>query len=135
MAIKAFGRFDGLYHVAGGSGRKMGDAPLDQDHSPVLEMLGIRVTALAGDGDNELVEGWNAGERAELQARIAAREPFLDFIFSRVNADGSQQQFLVSGEPMFSQSCRFIGYRGIGVEVTAHVIELGSRTAGHVHAS
>jgi len=29
-AIKAFGRFDGLYHVAGGSGRKMGDAPLDQ---------------------------------------------------------------------------------------------------------
>jgi NAD(P)-dependent dehydrogenase (short-subunit alcohol dehydrogenase family) len=30
MAIKAFGRFDGLYHVAGGSGRKMGDAPLDQ---------------------------------------------------------------------------------------------------------
>jgi len=30
MAIKEFGRFDGLYHVAGGSGRKMGDAPLDQ---------------------------------------------------------------------------------------------------------
>src|SRR5262245_31009544 len=30
MAIKAFGRFDGLYHVAGGSGRKMGDAPLDE---------------------------------------------------------------------------------------------------------
>src|SRR5262245_60383619 len=30
MAIKSFGRFDGLYHVAGGSGRKMGDGPLDQ---------------------------------------------------------------------------------------------------------
>jgi NAD(P)-dependent dehydrogenase (short-subunit alcohol dehydrogenase family) len=29
-AIKEFGRFDGLYHVAGGSGRKMGDGPLDQ---------------------------------------------------------------------------------------------------------
>jgi len=25
----------------------------------------------------------------------------------------------VSGEPMFNQSCRFIGYRGIGVETTA----------------
>jgi hypothetical protein len=53
-----------------------------------------------------------------LQATIAARQPFLDFVFSRVNADGSQQQFRVSGEPMFTQSCRFIGYRGIGVEIT-----------------
>ena len=39
--------------------------------------------------------------------------------FSRVNANGSQQKFQVSGEPMFDQSCRFIGYRGIGVELTA----------------
>jgi NAD(P)-dependent dehydrogenase (short-subunit alcohol dehydrogenase family) len=28
--IKAFGGFDGLYHVAGGSGRKMGDGPLHE---------------------------------------------------------------------------------------------------------
>ena len=28
--IKAFGSFDGLYHVAGGSGRKMGDGPLHE---------------------------------------------------------------------------------------------------------
>jgi len=55
----------------------------------------------------------------ELQATIAARQPFLDFVFSRVNADGSKQKFQVSGEPMFSQSCRFIGYRGIGVELIA----------------
>jgi hypothetical protein len=54
-----------------------------------------------------------------LQAKIAARQPFLDFIFSRVNADGSGQRFQVSGEPMFDRSCRFLGYRGIGVELTA----------------
>jgi NAD(P)-dependent dehydrogenase (short-subunit alcohol dehydrogenase family) len=29
LAVKAFGRLDGLYHVAGGSGRKYGDGPLD----------------------------------------------------------------------------------------------------------
>ncbi len=29
LAIDAFGRFDGLYHVAGGSGRAAGDGPLD----------------------------------------------------------------------------------------------------------
>ena len=30
LAIDKFGRLDGLYHVAGGSGRKQGDGPLDQ---------------------------------------------------------------------------------------------------------
>ncbi len=35
----------------------------------------------------------------------------------RVNADGSQPTFQVSGEPMFNQACRFIGYRGIGQEL------------------
>jgi PAS domain S-box-containing protein len=85
---------------------------------PVLEMLGIRVDALAGDAGVVSEAGWNEAERAVLQAKIADRQPFLDFVFSRVNADGSSQQFQVSGEPMFNQSCRFIGYRGIGVERT-----------------
>jgi PAS domain S-box-containing protein len=90
---------------------------------PVLEMLGVRVDALVGDAGGEnagvQVAGWNEAEREGLQAKIAARQPFLDFVFSRVNADGSQQKFQVSGEPMFNQSSRFIGYRGIGVELTA----------------
>jgi len=94
---------------------------------PVLEMLGIRVTPLDGASATpaQATEtasahqdaGWNESERRTLQASIAARQPFLDFIFSRVNADGSQQRFQVSGEPMFNQSARFIGYRGIGIEL------------------
>ena len=89
---------------------------------PVLDMLGIRVEPLMGDASgvvNVVKGGWNETEREQLQSIIAARQPFLDFVFSRANADGSQQSFRVSGEPMFSQSCRFIGYRGIGVEITA----------------
>jgi PAS domain S-box-containing protein len=86
---------------------------------PVLEMLGIRVDALAGEKIAAQETGWNQAEREELQARIVARQPFLDFVFNRINADGSQQQFRVSGEPMFNQACRFIGYRGIGVETSA----------------
>lgn len=84
---------------------------------PALEMLGVRVDALSGDTSSAPAEGWNETERQTLQATIAARQPFLDFVFSRVNADGSKQKFQVSGEPMFSKSCRFIGYRGIGVEL------------------
>ena len=90
---------------------------------PVLEMLGLRVGSLGGiAGPDSAVaadDGWNEGEREVLRQAISARKPFIDFAFSRVNKDGSKQQFRVSGEPMFSAACRFLGYRGIGVETTA----------------
>ena len=86
---------------------------------PVLEMLGVRVATLAGESSDAGVAGWNAVERETLRAKIDARQPFLDFMLSRVNGDGSEQKFRVSGEPMFNQACRFVGYRGIGVELFA----------------
>jgi PAS domain S-box-containing protein len=86
---------------------------------PVLEMLGVRVGSLGGgDPGGQETQGWDEGQRETLRATIAARQPFLDFVFSRENVDGSKQKFHVSGEPMFSESCRFIGYRGIGLEIT-----------------
>lgn len=91
---------------------------------PVLEMLGIRVDGLAdqsgAEASNEQVMGWNEAERSVLRIKIAERQPFLDYVFNCVNADGSRRKFQVSGEPMFNRSCRFIGYRGIGVELTAN---------------
>jgi PAS domain S-box-containing protein len=83
---------------------------------PVLEMLGIQVSAL-DKSDIKPTSGWDERERAMLRESIVERRPFLDFVFHRVNNDGSRQQFRVSGEPMFNQSSRFLGYRGIGVEV------------------
>ena len=95
---------------------------ITQVSGPALEMVGIGMPAFLGPGGErgggEIHTGWNEAERVALQAKIAGREPFLDFAFSRINADGSTQQFRVSGEPMFNESCRFTGYRGIGVEVT-----------------
>jgi PAS domain S-box-containing protein len=87
---------------------------------PVLEMLGLQVDSLGGAAGNQMTQGWNKEERTALQAKIATREPFLDFIFNRVKPDGSPQSFRVSGQAMFGQNCSFIGYRGIGVEVIAH---------------
>jgi PAS domain S-box-containing protein len=95
------------------------DGSFTKVSGPVLEMLGIRVDAFAGEAGDETMAGWNEAEREVLRAKIAARQPFLDFEFSRVNADGSRQIFRVSGEPMFNQACRFIGYRGIGMELAA----------------
>ncbi len=87
---------------------------------PVLEMLGIRVDGLTPGNPvaSAQDEGWNEAERHELQAAIAARRPFLDFIFSRIHPDGSVRKFQVSGEPMFGPACQFLGYRGIGLEIT-----------------
>jgi PAS domain S-box-containing protein len=86
---------------------------------PVLEMLGIRVDPLSGTAGGDQSLGWNKAQQEELRSAIAERRPFLDLVFNRVNADGSKQSFQVSGEPMFNHACRFIGYRGIGVELTA----------------
>ena len=87
---------------------------------PVAEMLGLQVDTLlpvaVSRGDDD---GWDLAERQVLQANILARRPFIDLLFHRQHPDGSRQQFRVSGQPMFDQACRFQGYRGIGVEVTA----------------
>jgi PAS domain S-box-containing protein len=88
---------------------------------PVLEMLGIRVDAFEDGTGEDASAGWNEAERETLRTKIAAREPFLDFVFSRVDQNGAKQRFQVSGQPMFDRSCRFIGYRGIGVELTGIV--------------
>ena len=84
---------------------------------PVLEMLGIRAQGGVAPAHEGPASDWDETDRETLRASIAAREPFLDFPFHRVNADGSRQKFRVSGEPMFSLNGRFLGYRGIGVEV------------------
>lgn len=83
---------------------------------PVMEMLGMQVSPFVGSAKEAVADGWDPAERALVQEMIAARQPFIDFLFSHVNSDGSKQHFRVSGEPMFNQSARFIGYRGIGVE-------------------
>ena len=84
----------------------------------VLDVLGIRVTAFFGKPDPDDANGWDQTDQQQLQAAIAAREPFAKLPFRRVNADGSAQQFQVSGEPMFDDACQYAGFRGIGVETT-----------------
>jgi len=89
---------------------------------PVLEMLGIQVDSLTEDdsfnNDSLTAEasGWDQEERQALQDIIAARQPFIDFSFSRTLDNGERQYYRVSGAPMFNQSSRFIGYRGIGIQ-------------------
>ncbi len=87
-------------------------------YGPVLEMLGIPMDGLLGEVTQEQATRWNEAERAVLKANVAARRPFLDFVFSRINDAGVRQYFQVSGEPMFNEAGRFTGYRGVGRDVS-----------------
>ncbi len=87
---------------------------------PVMEMLGIQADPLLDNSQQSITSqgtsGWDETERKELQDIIAARQPFIDFAFSRVDTNGIKHHYRVSGEPMFDLSSRFIGYRGIGIQ-------------------
>ena len=87
---------------------------------PIVKTLGLGMAAFLGETSDDQTTGWDPAAREALKAKLAARQPFLHFAFSRVNADGSTQRFQVSCEPMFDTTNRFTGYRGIGVQVAAH---------------
>ena len=98
-------------------------------YGPVLEMLGISMESLLGEIKQEQALRWNEAERAVLKANVAARRPFLDFVFSRIDDAGVRQYFQVSGEPMFDASGRFTGYRGVGRDVSAIMREVAQPRA------
>ena len=87
-------------------------------YGPALEMFGITVDALLGEPQGSNKARWDESDYAVFKTNIAARRPFLDFVYSRTKSDGSRQYLMVSGEPMFDSSGRFTGYRGIGKDVT-----------------
>jgi diguanylate cyclase (GGDEF)-like protein/PAS domain S-box-containing protein len=57
--------------------------------------------------------GW-AAHKAVLSGHLS----FRDFEFARVMPDGGTRHFAVSGEPRFDARGRFVGYRGVGRDVT-----------------
>jgi diguanylate cyclase (GGDEF)-like protein/PAS domain S-box-containing protein len=58
---------------------------------------------------------------ARMRATMDAHEPFRDFEFGRPGAGGARH-FSVTGEPRFDASGRFLGYRGVGRDITDLVL-------------
>ena len=57
--------------------------------------------------------GWAAH-----QAVLDAHQPFREFEFSRLGADGTEKFISISGDPVFDASGAFTGYRGVGTDIT-----------------
>lgn len=51
---------------------------------------------------------------------LEARLPFRGLEFGRTRPDGGTQWLSISGEPFFDAHGRFLGYRGIGRDITQH---------------
>lgn len=65
---------------------------------------------------------WNSPQHDLLMDNIAARRPFIDHQYSRTFANGQVQYLQVSGEPMFDTASRYVGFRGVGADVTGRIL-------------
>jgi diguanylate cyclase (GGDEF)-like protein/PAS domain S-box-containing protein len=80
-----------------------------QDHFTEIVQGPTYVDTIASAGE----AGWG-----ELRGMFQARSPFRDFEFGRPWPDGSIRYFSVSGEPRFAADGAFLGYRGVGRDIT-----------------
>ena len=90
-----------------------------------VEVGGLDVEAL----DTDIVIGakrWEIPGLAPLpetaweqhRAKLERHESFSDFVFLRYNKAGELRYLSVSGEPLFDEKGKFIGYHGVGKDIT-----------------
>ena len=61
---------------------------------------------------------WDEPELTELERITAERKPFRDFEIGRRYKDGEKRCVRMSGEPLFDPLGQFLGYRGVGTDIT-----------------
>jgi len=61
--------------------------------------------------------GW-----AAMRRKVDEHQPFRDFEFGRPRREGGVRYFSVSGEPRFATDGHFLGYRGVGRDITEVVL-------------
>ncbi len=66
---------------------------------------------------------------AHHEADLAARRPFRDFRFQRVDGAGKVRHLSINGVPVFDEDGVFRGYRGTGRDITAEVEALATLRA------
>jgi diguanylate cyclase (GGDEF)-like protein/PAS domain S-box-containing protein len=70
---------------------------------------------------NFRLNGAEDGDWSSHLADLKARRPFRDFIFAYLDACGQRRVAKVSGRPVFDDEGQFVGYRGVGRDITAEI--------------
>ncbi len=89
----------------------------------------VEVAGIEPELDSDIVPGstrWEIPGLAPLpetaweqhRARLERHESFSDFVFLRYNRAGELRYLSVSGEPLFDEKGKFIGYHGVGKDIT-----------------
>jgi PAS domain S-box-containing protein len=95
---------------------------VNQVQSAALTARGISVNAMLGKRRWELPHvGMSEGEWARHRATLDRRETFHNLELCRVNDSGEAFWVSVSGAPVFDESGRFVGYRGVGRDISEQV--------------
>ncbi|MGH8629588.1 MAG: PAS domain S-box protein, partial [Burkholderiales bacterium] len=81
---------------------------------------GLRMQPTLAQSRFETDNIWESEEQKHVHREdLDARRPFRDLRLSRYDKDGELPYFSISGDPVFDSSGRFVGYRGIGRDITA----------------
>ncbi len=88
----------------------------------VTQTLGIPKEFLLGKRREDLPAVGEAPEKwRDHLATLERHEPFRDFEYQIQRHDGSTAYIVVSGTPRFTETGEFLGYRGVGRNITAEV--------------
>ncbi|ABY32239.1 putative bifunctional diguanylate cyclase/phosphodiesterase [Methylorubrum extorquens] len=93
---------DRFSYVSPGAERVLGRSP--------AELIGLTRSALVCEGEGESL--------AVYRETITARRPFRDLTYVYRHPDGTPRWFEISGRPHFSPEGDFLGYHGVGSDVT-----------------
>jgi PAS domain S-box-containing protein len=66
--------------------------------------------------------GLSEADRLATRAAMEAHQPFSELRLQRVGPDGRARQFVISGRPRFDSDGQFLGYWGVGKEITGEVL-------------
>ncbi len=86
------------------------------------KVLGYEVQELVGRCPWDIASNHHHVEAMVWQQHmedLAARMPFRGFRFWMVTGDGGERWFSMSGSPRFDDGGQFLGYRGIGTDITS----------------
>jgi len=80
---------------------------------------GLRMKPPIGQRRWETDNIWESEQQLhDHKATLDAHQPFSNLYLRRFNEEGELRHFLISGTPVFSVSRKFIGYRGVGRDIT-----------------
>lgn len=87
----------------------------------VTRVTGITPAAMIGRRIWDVFSGADEISRADHQRDVEQHRIFRDYICDIVRPDGTMCTVRISGKPIFDEMGRFVGYRGVGSDITKEI--------------